>query len=361
MTTYLLAGGGTSGHVNPLLSVASSIVESDPDATIIVVGTREGLESRLVPAAGFELVTIPRVPFPRRPGRYALVFPFRFWRSVRQLRRLCAEREVDVVVGFGGYASTPAYVAARGRIPLVVHEANALPGLANRLGARWTRFVGVTFAGTALPHARLVGMPLRREVESIDKAADRSGAAAELGLDPLKPVLLVTSGSLGSLRVNEAIVSAAESIVAAGWQVVHVGGSANPVPDPGLPGYRMFDYLDRMDLALAVADFAVARAGAATVSELAALGIPAVYVPLPFGNGEQRLNAEPMEAAGGALIVDDANFTAAWVDEHLLPLLADSCRVSEMASAAGRSGFRDGSAKMVALIHDALASAAYGR
>lgn len=354
MTSYLLAGGGTSGHVNPLLAVARAIREQEPEARILVVGTKEGLEARLVPEAGFELATIPRVPFPRRFGRAALAFPARFVRSVRAVRRLCAEYGVDVVIGFGGYASTPAYVAARGRIPIVVHEANALPGLANRLGARWAAAVGVTFPGTALPGAQLVGMPLRQEIERIRRADDRAAAASELGLDVDRPVLLVTSGSLGSLRINEAVVACAEEILAAGWQVVHVGGSANPVADPGLAGYRMFDYLDRMDLALTVADFAVARAGAATVSELAALGIPAVYVPLPFGNGEQRRNAEPVERAGGAMIVDDSEISPAWVERTLIPLLADRARVDGMAQAAGRSGRRDGSARMVSLIAGAL-------
>lgn len=354
MTTYLLAGGGTSGHVNPLLSVARAIRAREPEAEIVVVGTAEGLESRLVPEAGFELVTIPRVPFPRRPNLYALKFPVLFWRSVLAVRRLCRDRAVDVVVGFGGYASTPAYVAARGRVPIAIHEANALPGLANKLGAQWTRFVGVTFPGTPLAHARLVGMPLRPEVEHIDAVRDRAAAAAELGLDPARPILLVTSGSLGSLRINESIVGSAQQIVATGWQVVHVGGSANPVPDPHIAGYRMFDYLDRMDVALTVADFAVARAGAATVAEFAALGIPAVYVPLPFGNGEQRRNALPLERAGGALLIDDGEMSVKWVGDTLLPLLADREKIARMAAAAGRAGSRDGSAKMVELIHDAL-------
>lgn len=356
MTTYLLAGGGTSGHVNPLLAVARQIAATEPDARIIVVGTAEGLESRLVPAAGFELVTIPRVPFPRRPGLYALRFPFLFGASVRQLRRLCRDRAVDVVVGFGGYASTPAYVAARGRLPIAIHEANALPGLANRLGARWTSHVGVTFPGTPLAHATVVGMPLRAEIERIDRVADREAAAADLGIDPARPVLLVTSGSLGSLRINEAIVANAKEITSTGWQVVHVGGSANPVPDPHVAGYRMFDYLDHMDRALAVADFSLARAGAATVSEFAALGIPAIYVPLPFGNGEQRRNAEPVAREGGALIVDDERVSADWVRTDLLPLLANAERVGDMARAAGLTGSRDGSAKMVKLIHRALAT-----
>jgi len=162
VTTYLLAGGGTAGHVNPLLATADRIVERHPDATVLVLGTREGLEARLVPERGYELLTIPRLPFPRRLGRAAVRFPAALRDSVAQTQALIRDRGVDVVVGFGGYASAPAYLAARREnVPLVVHEANAKPGIANRLGARITKYVGVAFQSTRLPHATLVGMPLR--------------------------------------------------------------------------------------------------------------------------------------------------------------------------------------------------------
>ncbi|HRN29610.1 MAG TPA: glycosyltransferase, partial [Terrimesophilobacter sp.] len=225
MTRYLLAGGGTAGHVNPLLAVAEFLRGRDPEAEVIVVGTREGLESRLVPERDFELVTVTRLPFPRRPGRAMLRFPRAFRSVVREIEQLIRSREIDVVVGFGGYVSAPAYVAARkARVPIVVHEANAVPGLANRLGARWTRFVGVAFAGTPLRHATVVGMPLRREIEELDRFARRPEALTVLGLDPSKPVLLVTGGSLGAQRINEAINAAATHIIAAGWQLFHIVG-----------------------------------------------------------------------------------------------------------------------------------------
>jgi UDP-N-acetylglucosamine--N-acetylmuramyl-(pentapeptide) pyrophosphoryl-undecaprenol N-acetylglucosamine transferase len=172
MTVYLLAGGGTAGHVNPLLAVADRLRDRDSASEVLVLGTAEGLESRLVPARGYELLTIAKVPFPRRPNRAALAFPSRFRRSIGDVRRILDERDVDVVVGFGGYVSTPAYLAARrARVPIVIHEANARPGLANRLGARWAAKVGVAFSGTRLRRAELVGMPLRR---CCSQPADRS-------------------------------------------------------------------------------------------------------------------------------------------------------------------------------------------
>lgn len=198
MTRYLLAGGGTAGHVNPLLAVADRLRRDDPTAEILVLGTKEGLEARLVPARGYELATIPKLPFPRRPNAAALRFPGAYRRTIRTVVDLIRERGIDAVVGFGGYAAAPAYSAARkAGVPLVIHEANARPGLGNRLGARYTPWVGVAFEGTRLPHATFVGMPLRVEIEELDRAASRPAALAEFGLSDDRPTLLVTGGSLG--------------------------------------------------------------------------------------------------------------------------------------------------------------------
>ncbi|TDW31492.1 UDP-N-acetylglucosamine--N-acetylmuramyl-(pentapeptide) pyrophosphoryl-undecaprenol N-acetylglucosamine transferase [Cryobacterium psychrophilum] len=351
MTTYLLAGGGTAGHVNPLLAIADALRAREPDAVIIALGTSEGLEARLVPARGYELVFVPRVPFPRRLNRLAFSFPARFNAAVSGVADLIRSRGVDVVVGFGGFVSTPAYLAARRlRVPIVIHEANAKPGLANKLGALFTTKVGVAFAGTSIRHAHFVGMPLRPEIERLDRAAMREEAENFFGLDHGRKTLLVTGGSLGARRLNNTILESAPALVAAGWQVLHIQGDRGEVADPHLDHYRLVDYCDRMDLALAAADFAVSRAGAATVSELCALGIPAVYVPYPVGNGEQRFNAADVIAAGGALLVDDAEFLPGWVIDSLVPLLADTHRVEAMGTAAASVGIRDGSARMLELI-----------
>ncbi|GAA1835754.1 undecaprenyldiphospho-muramoylpentapeptide beta-N-acetylglucosaminyltransferase [Agromyces salentinus] len=361
MTTYLLAGGGTAGHVNPLLAVADHLRARDADAEVLVLGTAEGLEARLVPAKGYELLTIAKVPFPRRPNGAAARFPRRFSQSIADVRAIIEEREVEVVVGFGGYVSTPAYIAARRLgIPIAIHEANAKPGLANRLGARWAETVGVAFSGTPLRHAEVVGMPLRREIADLDRAAGRRAAAESFDLDPDRPILLATGGSLGARRINRTMVASAEAITRAGWQVLHVTGAGSDVSDPGVDGYRMLEYADRMDLALTVADAAVSRAGAATVCELAALGIPSILVPYPVGNGEQRHNAAEVVEAGGAMLVDDAAFTPDLVGSTLLPLLASPQRVSEMAAAAASVGRRDGTQRMVALVDAALGAGADG-
>ncbi len=261
---------------------------------------------------------------------------------------------MDAVIGFGGYAAAPAYLAARriGR-PIAVHEQNAKPGLANRLGARMTRAVGVTFAGTPLPHAEVTGMPLRREIADLDRAAMRPAALAEFGFAAERPVLLVTGGSLGARRLNGTIAATAADIVAAGWQILHLTGGRDEVADPGIDGYRLLAYCDRMDLALSAADFAVSRAGASTVSELAALGIPAVYVPYAVGNGEQRFNAAGAVLAGAAVLVADADFTPEAVRAQVLPLLTDEARRGAMTAAAAGAAVRDGAERMTRLARSA--------
>lgn len=357
MTTYLLAGGGTAGHVNPLLAVADRLRERDPAATILVLGTREGLESRLVPARGFELLVIDKLPFPRRIGRDALRFPAALRKLVGRTRAIIHDRGVDIVVGFGGYASAPAYLAARAEhVPLVIHEANAKPGIANRLGARFTRFVGVLFASTAIRNATVVGMPLRREIEHLDRPQARAEAFRFFGLSPEKPVLLITGGSTGARSINRTIAETTTALLGAGWQVLHIAGERAEISDPGIAGYVFIRYCDRMDLAIAVADLAVSRAGSATVSEFTAIGVPAVYIPYPVGNGEQRLNAVDVVSAGGGVLVRDADFTPAWVLGSLVPLLLDRAAIAEMAVRAASVGTRDGTDRMVALIMRALAA-----
>lgn len=351
MTTYLFAGGGTAGHVNPLLAVADRLREKDPTAAVLVLGTREGLEARLVPERGYELLTIDRLPFPRRPGRALLEFPGRFRRAVRVTEGYIRDRGVDVVVGFGGYASAPAYRAAhRLGVPLVIHEANARAGLANRLGARYTKWVGTVFPETKLPHSRVVGMPLRREIEQLDRAAARPEAVRFFGLDAAKPTLLVTGGSTGARAINRTVFDGVDGILQAGWQVLHIAGNGSELDESPHTDYHIIKYCDRMELALAVADFAVARAGSVTVCEFAAVGVPAVFIPLPFGNGEQRLNAADAVRAGGALLIDNAQFTPDWLRDQLIPILRDSGDVARFSANIATTGHRDGADRVVALV-----------
>ncbi len=355
MTRYLLAGGGTAGHVNPLLAVADRLRIVDPTSEFTVLGTADGLESRLVPERGYELVTIDKVPLPRRPSKAMFRFPGRFLQAVREIRHLVMERDIDVVIGFGGFVSAPAYIAAwREKRPIVVHEANTVPGFANRLGSMFTKFVGVAFAGTPLKNARFVGMPMSSALEELRPAELRPEALTYFGFPEGSRVLLVTGGSLGAQSINDTVSTSIATILGTGWSVLHITGMRSELRESSLPGYRVIRFCDRMDLALAAAQFAIARAGSATVSELTALGIPAVYVPLAIGNGEQRRNARGVVEAGGAVVVDNARFTPSWIEHTLVPLLLDPASVSSMAARSLSVGVRDGTARTVKLVEDAI-------
>jgi UDP-N-acetylglucosamine--N-acetylmuramyl-(pentapeptide) pyrophosphoryl-undecaprenol N-acetylglucosamine transferase len=358
LSSVLLAGGGSAGHVSPLLALADCLRRTDPDMRITALGTETGLEQRLVPARGYPLRTIPKVAFPRRPTTDLARLPASMRGAVLAAGAAIDEVGAEVVVGFGGYVSTPAYLAARRRrIPIVVHEQNSRPGLANRLGARMTRHVATTFASTVLPHATVVGMPLRREIAQLDRAARRDEALAHFGLSDSRPTLLVTGGSLGAQRLNSTFAERVEALQRAGVQVLHVSGLGkefDPGSDPSAAPYVVVPYVDRMDLAYAAADLVVARAGANTVCELTAVGLPAVYVPLPIGNGEQRFNAADVVAAGGGVLADDGEVTPAWVDAVLLPLLRDDDRLAAMSAASAHVGQREADERLAAMVRDAV-------
>ncbi|HET7278786.1 MAG TPA: UDP-N-acetylglucosamine--N-acetylmuramyl-(pentapeptide) pyrophosphoryl-undecaprenol N-acetylglucosamine transferase [Dermatophilaceae bacterium] len=358
--SVLLAGGGSAGHVSPLLALADCLRRRHPDLTVTALGTEQGLEARLVPARGYPLRTIPRVPLPRRPNLDLLRLPASLRGAVAAAGRAIDESRAEVVVGFGGYVSPPAYLAARQRhLPIVVHEQNARAGIANRLGARLTTFVGTTFASTRLHGGQVVGMPLRREIATLDRSAHREVALAHFGLDGQWPTVLVTGGSLGAQRLNSAFGERVGALTSAGIQVLHITGLGKefePEPHPHGPPYVTIPYADRMDLAYSAADLVVARAGANTVCELTAVGLPAVYVPLPVGNGEQRFNAADVVAAGGGRLVDDADLTPGWVDAELIPLMRDRETLHAMAVGAASVGERDGDEKLADLVDAAWAS-----
>jgi len=355
MTSYLLAGGGTAGHVNPLLSLADLIKGHEPESKILTLGTREGLEASLIPARGYELRFVAKLPFPRKPSGYALSFPGKFLRAVIQVRKLIRDHDVDVVVGFGGYASAPAYVAARlEKVKLVVHEANALPGIANKIGARFADRVAVAFADTPLPGAVQVGMPLRHEIEEVAQNRKQADARKHFGLDPDSFTMLVTGGSLGARSINETIEASRDLLSAAGVQVLHVVGGKSDLPPLKQKGYLRINYCDRMDLAISAADFAVSRAGATTVAELTAIGVPALYLPYAVGNGEQAHNLKSVIQVGGGITCSDAHFSRDYVARDLVPLLSSSKKLKEMAAAAKSVGILDGTARLYQIVRGVL-------
>lgn len=341
----VLAGGGTAGHVEPALAVADRLRELDPSIGITCMGTARGLETQLVPARGYELELVPAVPLPRAITPQLLTMPGRLAGAVNAAAAVLDRVRADVLVGFGGYVATPAYLAAKRRgLPIVVHEANPRPGLANRLGAKLTDHVFSGHPDSSLAKATYIGTPLRREIVTLDRLSMGDKARSWFGLQTDRPTLLVFGGSQGARSLNQSALAAAPALRAAGVQVLHVLGPKNTVdhePPPGDPQYVLLPYVDRMDLAYAAADLALCRSGALTCAELTAVGLPAAYVPLPHGNGEQRINAERIAAGGGGLLIDDAHLSPDWIIQNVLPILRDPERVAAMSEAAARLGRKD--------------------
>jgi UDP-N-acetylglucosamine--N-acetylmuramyl-(pentapeptide) pyrophosphoryl-undecaprenol N-acetylglucosamine transferase len=353
----LLAGGGSAGHTSPLLATADALRRLDASVEVTALGTPRGLEGRVVPEAGYPLEMIPPVPLPRRPNADLVRVPARLRGAVKGALAVVDRIHPDVVVGFGGYVSVPAYLAARRRhLPIVVHEGNALPGIANKLGARLTTHVATSFPATPLRHAAYVGLPIRRMISTLDRPALREEARRTFGLVADLPTVLVFGGSQGARRLNQSVSAAAEAFDAAGVQVLHVvgpKGEATVERAPGRAPYVVLPYVDRMDLAYAAADLVVCRAGANTVTEVAAVGLPAVFVPLPIGNGEQDLNARPVVDAGGGLLVQDGALTPEWVSGTVPALAADPDRLAAMSAAASGLIPRDADEKLARIVLDA--------
>jgi UDP-N-acetylglucosamine--N-acetylmuramyl-(pentapeptide) pyrophosphoryl-undecaprenol N-acetylglucosamine transferase len=328
---------------------------------VTALGTERGLETRLVPERGYELALIPAVPLPRRPTAELITVPGRLRGTIRAAEQVLERTKAACVIGFGGYVALPGYLAAkRLGVPIVVHEANARPGLANKIGSRCTEFVAVSSPDSKLRHARYVGIPLRRSIATLDRASVRAEARAAFGLDPNLPTLLVSGGSQGARRLNETIQAVASRLRQSGVQVLHAVGPKHELPvsdnTPGIPPYVPVPYIDRMDLAYAAADMMLCRAGAMTVAELSAVGLPAAYVPLPIGNGEQRLNAQPLVKAGGGLLIDDAELDPQWVLGQVLPVLTDPHQLQRMSRAAAEFGRRDADELLVGMVHQAIAA-----
>lgn len=367
--SFLLAGGGTAGHVNPLLATAAELTERGHQVTVL--GTAEGLEQDLVPRAGLPLLVVPRVPMPRRPSADAWRFPSRWNAAVKAAKAAIRSSAADAVVGFGGYVSTPAYVAARRlKVPIVVHEGNVRPGMANKLGARFTDRVAATFANTPLRGAVETGLPLRRSITDLARTlADpklrdeaRKSARVSLGWPADAHVVLVTGGSQGAASINAVVVDAVPGLLGHDLYVLHATGRGKDdaarrvredLPAELRDHYAVHEYLHDMATALAAADAVVCRSGAGTVAETTAMGIPALYVPLPHGNGEQALNAKGAVTAGAAELIEDVDLTPQNLTLAIERMVLDTDVAHAMRTAAATVGIADGARRLADMIEEA--------
>lgn len=368
MTKVLIAGGGTAGHLVPGLAVAAALVEAGVSADDIhFVGSDRGVEAEMVTVAGFSLDEVPSRGLERKLSLGALKAGFGLLGAARRGIAIVGKRKPGVVVSLGGHAALPGVVGAVvRRRPLVLMEQNVKAGGVNKLLARFARASAVSFPGTDLRRAHVTGNPLRADLVAAAEArrgpdgdAVRDEARRTLGLPLDRTVVLVTTGSLGAGRVNDAVRALADR-----WAdrddvaIRHVTGRrdhekiAGSAPAPGAAlHYDVVAYEDRMPVAMAAADVAVTRAGAGTCTELAAFGVPAIMVPLPIATRDHQFaNASVLAAAGGAVVVRDAELDVDRLEAELGPLVADAARRGAMATAMAREARLDAAARAAEVI-----------
>jgi UDP-N-acetylglucosamine--N-acetylmuramyl-(pentapeptide) pyrophosphoryl-undecaprenol N-acetylglucosamine transferase len=329
----IFAGGGTAGHVEPALAVAAELRRLKPELDLVFVGTKNGLENQLVAKAGFALLHISKILLPRELTPSVFIWPFKFIGAIWQGLQIC--KSADLIIGFGGYACPPIYIAAAIlRKPIFVHEANAIPGWANRLGVNFAKEVFVAFSSAKQKigkwrSSKLIGMPLRAEILENHKLSDQQKSEIKRlqiqkwGLSETKPILLVFGGSLGSRHINEAIMQSLAFFTESNIQVVHSVGRNNALPT-STENYLPLPYIEDMATAYTACDLVIARSGALTCAELAAVGKFALLIPLPIGNGEQSANASDLKDAGAALVIEDNKFNADWLISNWSELLRSS-------------------------------------
>jgi undecaprenyldiphospho-muramoylpentapeptide beta-N-acetylglucosaminyltransferase len=361
---FLISGGGTAGHVRPGLAVAEALVDAGHDrGRIHFIGARRGMEATMVPEAGFSISLFDTRGIRRSVSPSNMPALVNLIEAIRRAVRLFKRIEPSVVVSVGGYASVPAVVAAKlRRVPILVVSYDAVPGRASRMAARLATASAVAFASSPLPRKVVTGAPLRDEIITVDVVRDRPRARAVLGLPADRFTLLVVGGSLGSGALNAVVRTfVADHRDRSDLAVRHVYGTRNDdgswkaLDAPGGLVYQPVAFETRMDLAYAAADLVVARAGASTVAELAALGVPSILVPWPLAaEDHQTANARALTDAGGATLVTETEFDAERLTTEVDRLRADPSALHAMAVKA-RSVGRRGAAAAVARLAEELA------
>jgi len=339
VSRIIFAGGGTAGHVEPALAVARLWKIEHPEDEILFLGTSSGLEKRLVPEAGFGLALITKVRIARSLSPSLLLAPLALIKSIAECTTHL--RGAHLLVGFGGYVSGPAYFAAALlRIPIVIHEANARPGLANRLGAHLTEHTAVAYpvASGEFSDALLAGLPLKENIAKAfaaaqnDWATARTQAKRSLGFDSVRPLVFIFGGSQGSVAINSVIAQSKAALNSQGVQILHAVGATNHSVESD-ENYRAESYISDMATAYLAADLIISRSGAVTCSEVNTLGRFALFIPLPVGNGEQELNAAELVKNSRAEIKDQQSFSSEWLINNIDRLLQQSAQCGVSGSA----------------------------
>ncbi|MDP3487498.1 MAG: undecaprenyldiphospho-muramoylpentapeptide beta-N-acetylglucosaminyltransferase [Bacillota bacterium] len=357
----MFAAGGTGGHIYPAVAVAKEFVARHPDAEILFVGSKRGMENQIVPAEGFRLVTLDLTYFSRRPSFEQVKAAFRAAKAIVQAVRLLKRFSPDVVVGTGGYAAGPMmFAAGLMGYPTIIHEQNAFPSLTNRWLARLVDKIAVSHeaAGSHFPQEKVhvTGNPLRPAI----LVADRFEARRFLGVNSQKIVLLVVGGSGGALRLNQTVCDAYGELLKLGVHLVHVTGKkyysevsakASVFGDTSL---NVVDYAINMPELLAAADLVISRSGSFT-AELAALGKPSILIPSPIAANDHQLhNARVVENAGGAVVITENSLSSQVLIDTVRGLITNHEALAEMAQKSRSLAFPHATASICNLVDELI-------
>ena len=343
----MISGGGTGGHIFPAIAIANAVREREAHARFLFVGAEGKMEMTKVPAAGYDIVGLPIRGFQRGTILKNLGLPWRLLRSMLMARRLVKEFDPHVAVGVGGYASGPLLAAAqRMHVPTLVQEQNSFPGKTNVYLAKRVDRICVAYDGMEkyFPREKLLltGNPVRQDVVRL--AGKRPRGLEHFGLQDDRPILFITGGSLGARGINRGVEAALPLWKEAGIQVVWQTGTpfhqqaVQAVEKLGYTDCKVLEFVDRMDLAYAVADLVVARAGAISVSELSLVAKPAILVPLPTAaEDHQTHNARALTDRGAAVLLHDAD-TVEQLGRTVLGLINDVPALQRLAQAIAQLG-----------------------
>jgi len=365
---YLIAGGGTGGHIYPALAIAGALRTLDEAAEFLFVGTGHGLEAELVPRAGYRLEKIELYGFQRRLSLRNAKNIFLLARSMWRVRRILRKFRPDVVVGTGGYVCGPVLAqAAWAGIPTLIQEQNALPGVTNKILARLVDVAALGYAeaeaGFSGCKARLIvtGNPVRPDLLS----EEREAACNFFGLRPDSPVVLITGGSQGARSINQAALTLHMRCRKENKpvQILHITGQTDYndiIRELDFAGItinnsesmvKVLPYVHEMPKALSAASLAISRAGAIALAELSLCGVPSILIPYPHAaENHQEINARSLESKGAAIVVRDAELSGDWLFETVSRLLDDPQRLQAMATAARQSAHPAATVKIAGLV-----------
>lgn len=340
--TYIIAAGGTSGHINPAIAIADEIKKNEPGAHIIFCGTEKGLENTVVPKNNYELVHINAMGFPNKPSKKLFLAISAFIKGRRQSRELLQRLKPDAVIGTGGYVCGPMVSMASGMgIPTLIHEQNAFPGKANRFLAKHATTVCISFPNTQKAFSKakrivMTGNPVRDVFYNLSKESARQ----ELGISADEKILFATGGSLGAKTINQTIIDLVENHPDIDFRVILAcGKQAYPLLIEKAGNYKSIleikEYLFDQHLYLASADVVLCRAGALTCSEIAMLGKASIMVPYPYAAGDhQTFNARTFSEIGACTLIADGDLNDSFLYNKMKYLLEDTERISKMEELA---------------------------